>query len=226
MAAKRCVKPGTNVGIFGSIKDSACVFSPLLLKQVLPLQEINSLAFEKKAWVLLWEQADFETIAAKSVLSLAELTRYTPPPYGGEGGGPGCGVTLVLIGFRGCVWLMFGGRKIKKTKWDSGWPSSEKSETVVPKIFTETHLHHTVKHKAVWIDGRASDSTLQTSLCYFELIPHFRQSSKFSSLETLPGSEHCFLINIRKTVAFITSRLDCCNSLSRLRLIQKLCCRN
>lgn len=148
------------------------------------------------------------------------------PPYGGEGGGPGCGVTLILIGFRGCGWLMFGGRKIKKTKWDSGWPSSEKSETVVPKIFPETHLHHTIKHKAVWIDGRASDSTLQTSLCYSELIPHFRQSSKFSSLETLPGSEHCFLINIWKTVAFITSRLDCCNSLSRLRLIQKLCCRN
>lgn len=53
MAAKRCVKPGTNVGTFGSIKDSACVFSPLLLKQVLPMQEINSLASEKKAWVLL-----------------------------------------------------------------------------------------------------------------------------------------------------------------------------
>ena len=73
--------------------------------------------------------------------------------------------------------LMFGPRKKKWTKWDSGWQNNMISESVVP---TKTRLHHNISDQGVSLDG--VDSVFTSVMLGAHILSELRDADSKDAL--------------------------------------------
>lgn len=102
----------------------------------------------------------------------------------------------------GWSWLMPGHRKVEWTKWDTGWPSNEKSETVVPTFLQRT----------------GSISMSGSSYCSRRGVPSWHSASSWHD----EGRRTLYLINDAFCLLTCRSKGYCLNLLNEKQVFFKI----